>query len=62
MEDALLREAAEVRQRVQVDAEEVLALQHRHALRVGAVPLRQLQPVSAALALLIICTCAPECL
>ena len=59
VEDALLREAAKVWERVQVHAEQVLALQHGHALGVGAVRLRQLQPLSAALGLLIPCTRAP---
>ena len=62
VEDALLGEAAMVRQRVQVDAEEVLALQHSHALRVGAESLRQLQPLRAALAALIACAQGPRAL
>ena len=57
VEDALLREAAKVRQRVRVDAEQVLALQHGRAVGVGTIPLRQLQPLSAALALPVLCTC-----
>ena len=57
MEDALLREGAKAGQRVQIHAEEVLPLQHGHALGIAAVLLRQLQPLCAAVGLRVICTC-----
>ena len=55
MEDALLGEGAKAGQRVHVHAEEVLALQHGHALGIAAVLLRQLQPLCAAVGLRITC-------
>ena len=61
MEDALFRKGAKVWQRVQIDAEQVLPLQHGHALRVGAELLRQLQPLSTAGRPLIVCMkCIPS--
>ncbi len=56
MEDALFRKVAKVWQRVQIDAEQVLPLQHGHALRIGAELLRQLQPLSTACRPSIFCT------
>ena len=55
MEDALLREGAKAGQRVHVHAEQVLALQHSHALGIAAVLLRQLQPLCAAVGLRTTC-------
>jgi len=55
MEDAFFWEVTKVRQGVQVHAEQVLPLQHSHALRVGAVLLRQLQPLCTASSLLVLC-------